>query len=315
MRLYKYRSNFKRDLRTLSKGQIYAPTYDNLNDPFEGIFNDSEDKSIIEIFKPFSNEAEKSYNSVLEQLYKSGIYSLSKNYDNETLWALYADSHKGFVIEYDLTSLISDFNFNANIPLAYEVDVEYRNEPAKSNLLLSSLKKEFNITPLIGTKSKPWKVENEFRLVFQMSGLININFNSITSIIFGLRATDENIHKTMKILKGRGIKYFKMSKMENTYKLTKVSIEDQFQNFKCIPKRVVVKDIDIPNECAYLKKEIFKVLKNILQLPNITGIYNFYFDTEAVNPKIKVFATTTFEKIPLRYFQYKVENNNIELDI
>ena len=53
MRLYKYRSNFKRDLRTLSKGQIYAPTYDNLNDPFEGIFNDSEDKSIIEIFKPY----------------------------------------------------------------------------------------------------------------------------------------------------------------------------------------------------------------------------------------------------------------------
>jgi len=315
MRLYKYRSNYKRDLKTLSKGLIYAPTYDNLNDPFEGIFNDIEDKSIIEIFKPFSNEAEKSYNNVLEQLYKSGIYSLSKNYNNETLWALYADSHKGFVIEYDLTILTSDFNFNPNIPLVYEIDVDYKNEPSKSNLLLSSLKKEFNITPLIGTKSKPWKVENEFRLVFQMNGLININFNSITSIIFGLRATDENIHKTMKMLKGRGVKYFKMNKIENTYKLTKVSIEDRFQNFKSTFKRVVIKDIDIPNEYTYLKKEIFKVLKNILQLPNITGIYNFCFESETINPKIKVFATTTFEKIPIRYFQYKIENSNIKLDI
>ncbi|MGN7709167.1 DUF2971 domain-containing protein [Chryseobacterium sp. 22543] len=314
MKLYKYRGNFKRDLKTLSKGQIYAPTYDNLNDPFECIFNRDEDTNVIEIFKPYSHNVEQSYNNVVEQLFKLGIYSLSKDFDNEILWALYADSHKGFTIEYDIETFVTDFNFNTNIPLVHKVNVDYKAAPAKSNLLLSSLKNQLDLIPLIGTKSLPWKIENEFRLVFEMNGLININLNSVTSIIFGLRTTDENIDKTMKMLRGRGIKYLKMKKMEGSYKLTKISIEDKFKDYKRPSKRSIIKDINIPSEYTYLKIEINKIIKSILDLPNIKGIYNFYFDSETTDPVIKIFATTTFEKIPLRYFQYKVMNNSIELD-
>jgi len=40
---------------------------------------------------------------------KIGIFSLSKKYDDELLWAHYANSHKGFCIEYDLEILLKLF--------------------------------------------------------------------------------------------------------------------------------------------------------------------------------------------------------------
>ncbi len=61
------------------------------------------------------------------QIYKkSGVYSLSKDYKNELLWAYYADSHKGFCIEYDYDILkqypcnednFFDVKYSKNVPI------------------------------------------------------------------------------------------------------------------------------------------------------------------------------------------------------
>ena len=40
---------------------------------------------------------------------KIGIYSLSKTFIDELLWAHYGNSHKGFCIEYDLDILLNSF--------------------------------------------------------------------------------------------------------------------------------------------------------------------------------------------------------------
>lgn len=94
MKVYKYRSNYDRDVISLFLNQLFAPTYDNVNDPFEGLFNDKEDKKILEIFK----RLEKAYDELVTIVKKTGIYSLCKTYDNEILWSLYSDSHIGRLI-------------------------------------------------------------------------------------------------------------------------------------------------------------------------------------------------------------------------
>ncbi|WP_442780844.1 DUF2971 domain-containing protein [Chryseobacterium sp. SL1] len=96
------------------------------------MFNDKEDKKLLEIFKSFdSNHLKKGYNEFVETIRTKGVYSLCRTFDNEILWSLYSDSHKGFVIEYDLDILLNDFNFNKIIPLVHPVEVRYEESPQK----------------------------------------------------------------------------------------------------------------------------------------------------------------------------------------
>ena len=105
--VYKYRANIeingeKRDTMQLTQNIIYASDMRNLNDPFEGS---------VEL--PKSYEHEHWVTPIMQKLYSAGIYSLSKPKDGETfpcnelLWAHYANSHKGFCIEYDLEKISS----------------------------------------------------------------------------------------------------------------------------------------------------------------------------------------------------------------
>ena len=107
---YKYRGleNFERDVDTLLKNQIYAPPFIELNDPFEGICNDEITqfaKLLENMFKVKSDEVVKSLEEIKNFKSKLGIYSLSKTYSEELLWAHYSDAHKGFCIEYDTSKL------------------------------------------------------------------------------------------------------------------------------------------------------------------------------------------------------------------
>lgn len=49
MKVYKFRGNFDRDIDMVFENKLYASTYDNLNDPFEGLFDDKEDLELINI--------------------------------------------------------------------------------------------------------------------------------------------------------------------------------------------------------------------------------------------------------------------------
>ena len=112
MIVYKYRgANFERDLKSLEKNFYWSPKFDDLNDPCETLINTdpfkSQSRTFAKIFGKEKSEqfleVEKAAHNLFEVKKKGiGIYSLSKTYKDELLWAHYADSHKGFCIEYDL---------------------------------------------------------------------------------------------------------------------------------------------------------------------------------------------------------------------
>ncbi|MHC6199651.1 DUF2971 domain-containing protein [Elizabethkingia miricola] len=311
MKVYKFRGNFDRDIDMVFENKLYASTYDNLNDPFEGLFNNKEDLELINIFKQFGNTS-KEYDELIQKLSEVGIYSLSKNIDNEILWSLYSDSHRGFAIEYDLDKLIEDFNFNKDIPLVSIVNVQYTDHPPKSNIIENAIKRKHDLTPLLGTKSIPWKNENELRLVFEMTGLIEHHPGAIKSIVFGLRTSEDNIFKTMNLLKGRGLQYFKIESEQNLYKLKKVSIEDKFKDYKAIDNTdsIIIK-FDIPIEYSSYKDLVSNEFKKIVKLPNIKEIYSMHIEKSLNPPQMRVFASTNFKLLPLRYFEYEIKEGRL----
>ncbi|WP_260258626.1 DUF2971 domain-containing protein [Elizabethkingia miricola] len=228
------------------------------------------------------------------------------------LWSLYSDSHRGFAIEYDLDKLIEDFNFNKDIPLVSIVNVQYTDHPPKSNIIENAIKRKHGLTPLLGTKSIPWKNENELRLVFEMTGLIEHHPGAIKSIVFGLRTSEDNIFKTMNLLKGRGLQYFKIESEQNLYKLKKVSIEDKFKDYKAIDNTdsIIIK-FDIPIEYSSYKDLVSNEFKKIVKLPNIKEIYSMHIEKSLNPPQMRVFASTNFKLLPLRYFEYEIKEGRL----
>lgn len=211
---YKYRANLAdekgkcRDTDSLIKGELYAPKMKDLNDPFEGSVElpnaDSEDYWVTPL---------------LQQSYSAGVYSMSKRKEgeeypcNELLWAHYANSHKGFCIEYDLDKLDACITDGID----YRINVVYQeNKPTIS----PDEQTDKKIEKAFSTKSLAWIYENEFRLIFSSSGVKKIAFEAIRAIYFGLNMPLAERNAIVNGLKDKGIEFYQIERVGKDYKLS-----------------------------------------------------------------------------------------------
>jgi len=234
MEVYKYRSNYDRDISLLLNSEIYASSYIDQNDPFEGIMslNLMNDRTLGMAEGHFIlNDRE----SILSRYFGSmnlleiyGIYSLSKTCESELLWAHYSNCHKGFCVEYKLDDLL-EHGQKLN-SFAYVIEVKYRNAPpfySNDDFGDTDIMTKPMIYTQLGMKSTAWKYEEEIRIVFRGCGKKKISQNAVRSIIFGARATDNDINNTICQINDympNKIKYFKMFVGKN-YNLIKNKIE------------------------------------------------------------------------------------------
>ena len=215
--VYKYRANtaaddnnVRRDIKTLLSHQLYAASFDSLNDPFETSAElPPDDKPgngwVIEIKR---------------LVYSAGVYSLIKPLKNEIfpcnelMWAHYADSHKGFCIEYDLDILCQQYGDGFDV--ISELNVEYQtNRPyiSPEGNIDDALEKIF------GIKSNAWEYENEYRIVFGSTGLKQVPKNAVKAIYFGLRMDVNQRRQIIDGLKNDNIDFYQIERIDNTYQL------------------------------------------------------------------------------------------------
>ena len=107
MLVYKYRGgSFKRDLQSLKNDTFWASNTKQLNDPYERFISIKDYQQQLNNLKNIFSQ-HRAHLTLIEQSLKNiidmkdtklGILSLSKRYDDELLWAHYANSHKGFCI-------------------------------------------------------------------------------------------------------------------------------------------------------------------------------------------------------------------------
>lgn len=164
---YKFISNIvqnadgtKRDICIICNHQLFAGTYDKLNDPFECAVRYETDALKNKLFQ----------DRIATEIFSAGIYSLSipqtgdKFPNNETMWAHYANSHKGFCLAFDLDAFsdkslprLDDFD------LENCIDIDYQDN---SPIIYGGDSTEEVRKKLFAKKSKAWKRENEVRLIF-----------------------------------------------------------------------------------------------------------------------------------------------------
>lgn len=317
MKVYKYRGSderkiFERDLYSIEKNYFWAPDFSNLNDPFETtITSDNLIKQSKFVLPFFGKSSSEKFQPVIEALgdvlahtEKIGIYSLSKTFDDELLWAHYANSHKGFCIEYDLDILLNTYKSNK----IYSFPVIYKKEPPSVDFkdIIKAGKSDTIIHKMAGHKSLRWKHEEEVRIVTEDYGEFSYDFRAIKSIYFGHRMIEEDKDEIMSRLKGRGIDYYQIERIPKTYKFEKVFIPDKNGKnitYLCqIPKSAKRNEI---GNYKILEKDFIKYNGKA----TITIQLSSKLDYDELNSIATVIQSDIFRKADRIFISYVLENS------
>ena len=253
MKLYKYRYGSKRDLESLQNNYFYVPHAATLNDPSENLFNEQDVYAELGTFETLSGLSTLDIKKQVEDLCQKvraevGIFSLSKIFNDELLWAYYADSHSGFSIEYDFEKIADLRAFSS----AFEVEYADKRPKLKLDNFIQGGEKAIEdfLKITVGTKSKKWKHEKEFRICIEPFGRFIYDYRAVKAIYFGMRmpklkkdlAKDNNKRpdslakvcqqQVMEVLKGRGVKYYQMKLKPDSYEIECQEVEDMYKSAK-----------------------------------------------------------------------------------
>lgn len=315
-------SVFERDVMTIVNNQIYLPTKNTLNDPTEGLYNDIPLRTFLDGFSKYTHEVEEQYDNFVKKMGSIGIYSLSKAYDNELLWAYYASGHTGFAIEFDLDILEKSLNINGYSKTFHEFCVEYLEECPKIDLSIFMKRKSNEILKRhIGTKSSSWRHEEELRLIFDNVGLFEIDYRAVTAVYFGARMPESDIDYIMDKLKGRGLRYYKIASMRDSYQFEAVPIIDKFYDAPQYVANNIFYDIDklllgglTDDEIRSYKPFFIKAVDMICEEPLIKEFYMATITYEQ-EPILKIFGYTKLPLSPVKSFEFKISDEGAVIRI
>ena len=304
MKVYKYRgANFKRDLESLEKNFYWAPKFDDLNDPCETLINTDpfkvQSKTFAKLFGKEKSEqlleVEKALHNLFEVKKKGiGIYSLSKTYKDELLWAHYADSHKGFCIEYDLELLANSYKSFET----FSFPVIYKKKPPEYGIKdINNTKSEQVVQKLAGYKSKRWNYEQEHRIVAGFYGEHPYEPNCLKAIYFGLNMKESEKDIMMDRLKGRNIQFFQIIQKHNSYDFDAIKVNDltkeRYTYFKEIPPEISGQN---PIQYKIISKDYIREIKAMVEIELESKINKKQLDWLAHLLRIEMF------RIPKRLF-------------
>ncbi|MHC4139792.1 MAG: DUF2971 domain-containing protein [Planctomycetota bacterium] len=233
--LYKYYAYNENSLAVLINKKIWVATPESFNDPFDcGIeFEDDTDERLLENVLGRINinpkQAGETKQFAIERLnrlketYFSNvrIFSMSENNDNILMWSHYAEQHKGFCIEFIRESDNNLGNFEMAKPINYTEDyTKVKFLDSTGNVSKSIASDSFY------TKSRDWHYEKEWRLFYTEGDGEKPIPSAISSIIFGLKMTEQNENTIRKILSGQGINYKKAVKADNQFKVDIIDLPE-----------------------------------------------------------------------------------------
>lgn len=317
MLVYKYRGGtpekFEIDLQTIEKNQFWASNLEQLIDPCEAMTDTRRIKTLFNLIAGSlgitSKEELKFIHNNTDQVLsldgKMGIYALSKTYLDELLWAHYANSHKGFCLEYDLNILLKSEGEKG----IYSFPVLYKKRPPKISYL-DVFKSEADsvIRKFAFYKSKRWEYEKEHRIVTTKPGLNSYYYTALKAIYFGLRMNEADKNEIMNRLKGRGLKYYQIEQIKNTYNFRRIEIEEKYSSDKDYLQF-------IPISVTGNKRIAYQILK--AKIHNYAGVGEFHIKLEQSIEKTQLQWLTQhlkenlFAEAKTLFFNYYTKTNQV----
>lgn len=136
-----------------------------------------------------------------------GILCLSATADSLLMWAHYADSHRGFLIEFDQRSMFFDRRVSPDDELRHLHQVTYNSQ--RPALALADVT---DFSPFM-TKGADWEYEAEWRMIMTLDSasriigegmnavhLFDFPADALTAVIFGCRMSETKKAEIRKVL-------------------------------------------------------------------------------------------------------------------
>jgi len=221
----------------LSHNELFFPSPNLFNDPFDSNFPFHYDEFTREEFIKYWTDRFKSENTqisdskaakraldlygecrtpegikkiikwqedILQELRgnKIGIFSMSGNCSSILSWAHYSQSHEGFCIGFDKEKLTHFVNSDYSLDLG---EVEYKEDYPIINVYKTD--EHEKITMLFWRKSIEWKYENEHRIIWYdgANKTLLIDSGIISVVILGCRIKQENKDRIISVIKSRPV--------------------------------------------------------------------------------------------------------------
>lgn len=227
--------------KNIFEGQVYLSEASKLNDPFDCLVYIDHKEYIEYMFqmtcklfpginrKVLRKTVKESVNDEIDtNLYdmkkKFRIACFTKNNTSPLMWAHYADSHKGFCVEYDLTKLPEGYRYGI-LPVIYS-DKRYDITNAVVTRNINLLMNPYYF------KSSHWKYEKEWRMVMTEDSVNNGKYyadfyDGISGIYLGLRSFEchkEKIDRIIEEYSLRNIPVYKIVIEPSSYCIKHIQI-------------------------------------------------------------------------------------------
>lgn len=242
--LYKYRDwNNEYHKKIITNQELFFPSFESLNDPFDGKLPFMFDNSGIDK-KTYKKELRKNnsfeYGNLtkkkIDEMYRNfrsgkdwksmlkyhiefvnsiyGIMSLSESATITPMWAHYGNNHSGIAIGFNLNEL-------QKIVEGTISRIKYTEEPVK--IPFGNTEDVNRYLDLFFTKSPEWSYEKEIRILKThfSNKKIQLNKNTISEIVFGMNAEAKNIEEIKSITNKNfeNVKFYKIDRDKQEFKL------------------------------------------------------------------------------------------------
>lgn len=163
-----------RELSAIEQKYIWCSSYSLMNDPMEGFFRSSSMVRESERYREFIT-------AVRSEKLSIGIASMSETWDNELMWAHYADGFRGICVRYSVQNLLSGLGDQAALArIAYGDRPHYLNLRGMRN-------GDERARAILSTKNLKWSYEREWRLFSPASGKATYENKAATVVYLGMR--------------------------------------------------------------------------------------------------------------------------------
>ena len=222
MKFYKFRSCNEDSFAAFWNNQIYASRMEDFNDPFEGWCWEDDRADLLE-----KQEMKEQVMEARRRFGRRAFYCVCSSNEedfvckNLYMWAHYANSHRGFCIEYNdglLKGLMKDGRENSYVAM------KYSDERPDSPSYCGKCDNDKYMLDLLRTKSSDWEKENEIRLIFKDAGLKKIDKEVISAIYLGCCILNNDRWILEGMAREKGIACYKMEMDKQYYRLEKRNI-------------------------------------------------------------------------------------------
>ena len=180
--------------------------------------------SAREDIKRLLDNADRQMSLKMKELFLIGC--ICTNYKNKLMWSHYADSHKGFCIEYDYSNLVVDDHTVLPLPVIYSDERPLISWKAALNNSPENVEEAvLQFTKGLLTKDNIWSYENEWRILIKATDVSDIPMPRVSCVYLGASISDKNRNAILQIAKEKNYKVKQMVVDRGAYALHAEDVE------------------------------------------------------------------------------------------